>query len=352
MAWLVHPGTRFATSALLAALLVTAGVAVSPRAARAATVTVGISPPQTSANAGDPFDLAVTITSDVPTRGVQFGVTYDASVVQVSKVAEGGFYKDWAKANGAQSAIAIPFKPDNQKGAISPGGIVVLGGDPKAGPAGTGTLLTISFTSKPGTVAGSPIGINNFILSDTTGQTINGITMTGAKVLIGGAGPASVQAGVVQAAPTVPPTATLVFPNHDTPVPDAGSTAPSAATPPAPTTAPPTAAPTAAPLASPNANLAVAAPTANGQQAARPAAATAAPTLPAAASTPPPAAVPKLDSPTSNSPTAAPGIPTPVPVVVPVGSPGILIPWEAVGGFGGGLAAAGLVLYALRRPGD
>jgi hypothetical protein len=44
-------------------------------------------------------------------------------------------------------------------------------------------------------------------------------------------------------------------------------------------------------------------------------------------------------------------VPTPLPAVAPRGSPGLIIPWEVVGAFGGGIVVTGLVLLAMRQAG-
>ena len=105
--------------------------------AHAATTSVTLQPQAYVANPGDHFNVDVVLTSDVPTRGVQFGLRFDPTVVQIDKVADGTYYQSWAQSNGAQASTVVAFKPDNTAGTVSVGGIAVLGGA-GGGPTGAG----------------------------------------------------------------------------------------------------------------------------------------------------------------------------------------------------------------------
>jgi Cohesin domain len=319
---------RLAVLALLATTMALASLGGLSQPARAASVAVGLDPSSKSVEPGQSFDLTITIASDVPTRGVQFGLSFDPSVVEMTKFTEGNFYHDWAAANQATANIAIPFRIDNANGQLIPGAIVILGGKPDAGASGSGILLTASFSAKTGASGSTPIGLESFVLSSTNAQTIRGVKLTNGSVSIAGSAPAApAAAAVAKPSPSTAPAAAASQTVPKTPSPAASgqsSPSPGAASSPAPA------------AATPN----------------RAASPTGASQAPPATPSPPPAAPTAPDATTPTATGAAPGLPTTVPVVVPAGSPGILIPWEAVGGFGGGVVAVSVVLYALRRPED
>jgi hypothetical protein len=301
---------HLALSFLLAMVVSLGALGGMTQPASAATVSVTIDPPTTSVTPGQSFDLAIKLASDTQTRGVQFGMTFDPSLLEVSKLTTGPYYSDWAKANQATANEAIPFRPDNANGRVTPGVIAIFGGTAKAGPSGPGTLLTVTFNAKAGADGSTPVTIDNFVISDTNAQTIHGAKVINGTVAVG-------QAAAAATSPTVAAAASPSAAVAQAPSPAAQSTvkpAPAASATPAPAAAPPVTA-TPAPAQSPTS-----------------ASAATAATL----------------SPTPAGP-VGPGIPTVIPVVAPAGSPGIIIPWEAVGGFGGGIIAAAAVLYALRR---
>jgi hypothetical protein len=332
----------------------------------AASTSVSISPATTSVQPGDNFDLDVVINSDTASRGVQFGLTFDPAVVQVTKVTPGGYYQDWAKSHQATASIAIPFKPDNQKGKVSTGGIAILGGPPTDGPTGTGTVLTVSFTGQPGANGTAKIEFVDLQVSSTSAQNIPDVVVTGAVVGVGAAGAAAALQAPSPAVATIAPIPTA------TPGPNAYVIPPTGLV----KAASPAAGGSASP--SPARSLAKpASPAAGGKPSPSPAST---PAKSNAKSTSPTAAPPRAPSPTAlaaaqstdpapaTSPTAAPGaaaattpaaaaaaipaqspVPTPVPAVAPRGSPGLVIPWEVLGAFGGGVVTTGLVLLALRQ---
>jgi hypothetical protein len=317
--------------------------------AAAASTSVSLAPATKSVQPGDNIDLDVVINSDTASRGIQFGLTFDPAVVQVSKVTLGGFYRDWAKSNKATAGIVIPFRPDNQKGRLVDGGIVILGGAATDGPTGNGTALTVSFTAKPGANGTAKIEFVDLQVSSTTAQNIPGVVVTGAVVGVGAAGaagalqaPSSAVATQAPIASATPGPNAYVIPR--TGVVSAESPAAGGSASPAPTRSPvkaaspaaggggapsPTGSPAPPPIRAPPAPAGAVTPPADPPV--TPAPATAAPAG-AAATTAPPAA-----------------FPTAVPAVAPRGSPGLIIPWEIIGAFGGGAVVTGLVLLALRQ---
>src|ERR1700730_7431941 len=100
---------------LLVTMLLGSAAIGTPVVSAAGTNLV-IKPSSTSVNPGDSFQVDVVLTTDTPTRGVQFGLIYDASLVQIEHVTPGPFYTNWSDANGAQGAAVMPFQPHNETG--------------------------------------------------------------------------------------------------------------------------------------------------------------------------------------------------------------------------------------------
>jgi hypothetical protein len=156
---------------------------------------LSISPTATAVNPGDQFTLDVVVTTDIVTRGLQFGLSFDPSLVQVNSVDEGTFYKSWADSNGETSIADPPWTVDNTSGTVSIGSVALLAppsSDPGAvdtnGPSGSGTAATITLTAAQ--------GVNNVATLTLSSVVINGVqnglylaipspTVTNGQVTIG-----------------------------------------------------------------------------------------------------------------------------------------------------------------------
>src|ERR1700737_3382300 len=101
---------------LLVSVLLGSAAIGTPVVSAAGTNLV-IKPSSTSVNPGDSFRVDVVLTTDTPTRGVQFGLIYDASLVQIEQVTPGPFYTRWSDANGPQARAGLPFHPPTNQGA-------------------------------------------------------------------------------------------------------------------------------------------------------------------------------------------------------------------------------------------
>jgi hypothetical protein len=115
----------------------------TPIPALASNTTIVLQVPTAPVKAGDEFTFPVTITTDVPTWGTQFGFSYDPALLEITSVDEGGFYQDWAGKNGA-SAMSMPKpKADNTKGLFPITAFFISGAKPGQGPSGNGTLAVV-----------------------------------------------------------------------------------------------------------------------------------------------------------------------------------------------------------------
>jgi len=149
-------------------------------------------------NAGDTFTVTVGMTTDTPTSGAQFQLDFDPSLVQITGGSEGGFYRDWAKANGGQTFV-MPNKPsvDNNKGVVSTIGIALLGSPRRKGPTGAGSLYIFTAQAKPGATGNADFKLENYLVSDTgdasgTTQAFAGVSAQGARLAVGGGSSAEV----------------------------------------------------------------------------------------------------------------------------------------------------------------
>ena len=131
---------------------------------------VSISLADRNVKQGDTFTVGVRVETDTPCRGAQCSLTFDPALMKCDSVVEGGFFKDWATANGA-SAVMIPQSPtiDNNQGHVPMIGIAVMGGG-GGGAKGSGVLFTYHFTALTGGTA-SPT-LSDVVVIDASGEAI------------------------------------------------------------------------------------------------------------------------------------------------------------------------------------
>jgi hypothetical protein len=122
---------------------------------------------------GDMFAVEVRIDTKTACRGAQCVLSFDPALMRCDEVIEGGFFKDWASANGG-STLLMPLSPsiDNNQGrvpATGAAGIAVLGCG-QEGVKGEGVLLSYHFTALADGTA-SPT-LSEVVLIDVTGNAI------------------------------------------------------------------------------------------------------------------------------------------------------------------------------------
>jgi hypothetical protein len=170
---------RLAPIALLGAVLVCAP------SANAAGASVTLSPAISTVKPGDHFRIDVVVTTDAPTRGLQLGIKFDPSLLQIDRVQNGPFYASWATANGGQAANPVPFRPNNNTGNVPPGAVVIIGGPASAGPAGSGAALTLQMTARDNVNGRAPVEISTGVISSAQAQSIPNVVQTGGLVFVG-----------------------------------------------------------------------------------------------------------------------------------------------------------------------
>jgi len=116
------------------------------------------------------FTVEVRIETDSLCRGAQCVLSFDPALMKCDSVVEGGFFKDWATANGA-STMMIPQSPniDNTLGRVPVIGIAIFGGGER-GPEGSGVLFTYHFTALADGTAEPTL--SDVVISDVSGNAI------------------------------------------------------------------------------------------------------------------------------------------------------------------------------------
>jgi hypothetical protein len=172
---------RFNLTAVLLILLI-AALPVRPVSASGTSLTV--SPPTSDLEPGEHIHLQVVLNTEAPSRGLQFGMTFDPAVIQIDDVSVGSFYADWASSVGA-GTTSIPFVPDNTSGRISIGGVAVLGGQPDAGATGSGVVLNLEATARGGGTGQSLLRFNDVVVSSAQARDLPEVAATGAVLQVG-----------------------------------------------------------------------------------------------------------------------------------------------------------------------
>jgi hypothetical protein len=107
--------------------------------------TVRVEPPSQSVAVGETFSATVVLdTGSLFSRGVQFGLRFDPTVVQLTHVEEGDFYQTWARAHGGQTTVTPLPTTDDDAGTVSVLGLAILGGPADEGPVGRGVIYTLT----------------------------------------------------------------------------------------------------------------------------------------------------------------------------------------------------------------
>ena len=153
-------------------------------AATFAPVSVYIDPPSQGADNGAPFTVNLAINTNPQSRGWQANIDFDADKMQYTGITEGGFLKDYALANSGGTQPVPGPSIDNVNGHVTNIGYFITGAG-TAGPSGTGTLCTLSFTAKTGVDSWASITPSGVVVSDNTGVTIAGTSVSGGAVAIG-----------------------------------------------------------------------------------------------------------------------------------------------------------------------
>jgi hypothetical protein len=167
-----------------ALLVLGAMMAGAPFAAAAGGTSVTIEPATRSVQPGESFQVDIVVDTSTPTRGIQFGMTYDPKLVQIDQVLPGPFYQAWSDTHGAQGAAVLPFQPQNGNGRLGVGAIVLLGG-PEDGPTGRGAVMSIRMTAREGAAGRLSLLLTDVIVSSAQAESIPDVTWRGGVIGVG-----------------------------------------------------------------------------------------------------------------------------------------------------------------------
>ena len=156
----------YSHSQWLAVLLIMSfGLLGLPGVASAATTTaVSVSAPTQPIGPGEQFVVSVAVAPGTAIAGVQFDLSFDASLATVSKVEEGGLLKQ-----GGASSFFNSGTMNNQAGTIT--GVFGAITSPGKTVSTPGTFATITFTAK--TQSGScPLVLARVVVGDINGNSV------------------------------------------------------------------------------------------------------------------------------------------------------------------------------------
>lgn len=174
--------------------------------AQAAGTILSLPAPQGAIHAGDTFNISLMIDTLPQTRGIQFGLNFDPTVLRLNSVSEGAFYSSWAAANGAMT-FYIPGSINNDTGVLNVMAISILGGN--GGPTGSGVVATLNFTAlADGVSALTPTSVQ--VSDSSQNSQLLPVTLVPGQIVVGaGAGDTPT--------PTQTPTPTHTLPGAPSP---------------------------------------------------------------------------------------------------------------------------------------
>lgn len=148
-------------------------------AAALTTPMVSLFPENATTNNADPVTVAVTVNEVVDLGSFQFSLNFDPQVATVTSVSEGSFI-------GSTGRTIAPLSPviDNLAGTVTYG---VFSFGSQAGPDGSGTLATLTFT--PVAAGTGNISFSDIILTDTQGTTFDATAGDGTLTVEGAVTP-------------------------------------------------------------------------------------------------------------------------------------------------------------------
>jgi hypothetical protein len=155
-----------APSRRLVVILVAAlGLLCLPRAASAAeTTTVSISTPTEPIEPGQQFSVSIEVEPGAPIAGMQFDLSFDASLVAVTAVQDG----DLLNQDGATNFFS-PGSMDNQAGKIT--GVFGAITTPGMAVSRPGTFATVIFTARRQS-EDCPLSLSNVVVGDKSGNAV------------------------------------------------------------------------------------------------------------------------------------------------------------------------------------
>lgn len=172
-----HLTARFPRWPLSVAVLgaALAALALAPASSAATTTSVTLSAPTSAVAPGSQFSASIAVVPSTSIAGMQFDLTFDASLVSVNSVQEGNLF--------SQSGASTFFNPgaiNNSAGTIT--GVFGAITTPGRTVSARGVFATIAFTAKSAT-GDCPLGLTNVIVGSASGASV-AVTVAGGAVAI------------------------------------------------------------------------------------------------------------------------------------------------------------------------
>ena len=189
---------RFLPAAVLGVSL--AALASVPASSAATNTSVTLSAPASSVAPGAQFSASVLVAPSTAIAGMQFDLTFDASLMSVNSVQEGNLF--------TQSGASTFFNAgtiNNTAGTIT--GVFGAITTPGRTVSSAGTFATIAFTAKSAT-GECPLGLANVIVGSASGTSV-AVTVASGQVTIASHPPVLAPIGNKVAAESSPITFTV-----------------------------------------------------------------------------------------------------------------------------------------------
>jgi hypothetical protein len=166
--------TRFGTAALAVALAIS-GVAHAPSPVKAAVCTVSSVPSVSTIAAGGTFDVTIQVSTDTPSRGGQFILSWNPTLVQCTTAPKGTFFN--AVADQFDNT-AGKFPAQTSQTGTNPEAVALILGPPPgvpatAGATGTGAFYVLHMAAKTGVSGTATFTLSEVVLGDTSDIPVN-----------------------------------------------------------------------------------------------------------------------------------------------------------------------------------
>lgn len=171
---------------LVLGLAALTAVLLGPTAPTSASsnTSVSIIPSAQTVGPGDNIDVAVQVSSNVASRGVQFDVDFDHAAMTFLSATEGNYYSDWATGHGDDHNFVAPTESLNGQAGHLAGAYVYIDGTTAGGPTGTGTAVTLHFKAANANNMSS-LHLSKVVVGDANGFSINSVVVNDGAAYVG-----------------------------------------------------------------------------------------------------------------------------------------------------------------------
>jgi hypothetical protein len=140
---------------------------------------ISLIPSVSTVKAGETFDLSVEVTTDTPSRGMQFAITWDPTKVQCTSTETGTYFQSFATAHNGDiyivpSATAVADNSNGRFPKDNTGILMITISGAKApdnslyGVVGSGVVFVLHMTAKAGASGSVAFKLSDTLLMDNT----------------------------------------------------------------------------------------------------------------------------------------------------------------------------------------